>query len=138
MHGMDNRSHHPMIPSNPMDRYLQERPYGQPQPQHQQQTLQHSHSYAHVQQPPTSPPLERTHQPIPASPHHSPQSASPTASSPTNSFNFGGSSHLPYKRRRVPTEERKRTAMSCDRCKSRKIKVPPHHLVHQLIVVCGP
>src|SRR5277367_1608318 len=143
MHDMDNRSHHSMIPSTPMDRYLQERPYGQQQqqqhqqhqhqhqyqtPQHQQQALQHSQSFAtqHVQQQPTSPTLERTHKPPPpASPHHSPQSASPTGSSPTNSFNLGASSHQQAKRRRVPTEERKRTAMSCDRCKSRKIKVPP-------------
>jgi hypothetical protein len=46
------------------------------------------------------------------------QSPAPSAVSP--------GSNLPstqMKRRRVPNDERKRTAMSCDRCKARKIKV---------------
>jgi hypothetical protein len=71
------------------------------------------------------PPADRGQFPPPpssqpaSSPRHSNPSLSPV-SSPTHSVSHSQQS----KRRRVPQEERKRTAMSCDRCKSRKIKVP--------------
>jgi len=52
------------------------------------------------------------------SPQLGPRRAS-SGSSPTMSINLPAAP----RRRRVPTKERKRTAMSCDRCKSHKIKV---------------
>ena len=103
---MMDRSLPPLIPS--MDRFAHERSFGQ-HPPPIQPIQSHSQSQSS---------LERHNQAPPSSPNNSNQSLSP-ASSPTNSL------QQQSKRRRVPAEERKRTAMSCDRCKSRKIKVPP-------------
>lgn len=115
-------SHHPMmspnIPGNSYNNQEHHRPYGQHQISIQSQQPHNPHL------PPPSLPLSPIDMHQPSSPHHnSNQSLSPGASSPTNSFLLGGGPQQ-AKRRRVPNEERKRTAMSCDRCKSRKIKVP--------------
>jgi hypothetical protein len=115
-----DRQHHSMMSSPPVDRFPMERPYGH-QPSTSLPPIHPSHSQS---------PVERHHQ-LPPSPHNSNQSGSP-GSSPTNSFLQGSQQ---TKRRRVPTEERKRTAMSCDRCKSRKIKVA-YSSLRVLMVVC--
>src|ERR1700737_3724336 len=100
MQTMD-RPHHPMMSPPPINPYAQEhRSYAPPPP-----TIQNYHHH-------NSSPIA-----MPSPPNQTSLSRSPV-SSPTSSFQPSQP-----KRRRVPTEERKRTAMSCDRCKSRKIKV---------------
>jgi hypothetical protein len=99
-------------PATTMERYSQDmtRRMSQPRP-----IPMHHHRSDHPAH--HSPLLDRqAHFPPTSSPQHSNPSLSPE-SSPTHSV----TQHS--KRRRVPQEERKRTAMSCDRCKSRKIKV---------------